>query len=264
MTDTEKRYSQTEKDALSIHWAKNRFSIYLLGAPKFKIITAHKPLLPLFNKAAMRLPPRIEKWVMGMQDVNFELIYEPGKDEADPLDFLSRHPLPETGKDTIERVIKYTVTAEHAVVVDHIKEETLKDTQLQKLSIRILTGDWEQHKKDPDIAPFYSVQNELYVVNDLIFRMNQIIVPTNLQRKVIKAAHHLGHLGMTKNKADVKSKVLVSNHEQYGRADHWSMLRMSGNHEAAQTGTHQSHRHTKETLGCHICRLQRTLSCWSL
>ena len=206
MTDTEKRYSQTEKDALSIHWAKNRFSIYLLGAPKFKIITAHKPLLPLFNKAAMRLPPRIEKWVMGKQDVDFELIYEPGKDETDPLDFLSRHPLPETGKDTIERVIKYTVTAEHAVVVDHIKEETLKDTQLQKLSTRILTGDWEQHKKDPDIAPFYSVQNELYVINDLIFRMNQIIVPTSLQRKVIKAAHHLGHLGMTKTKQMLRAK----------------------------------------------------------
>jgi len=32
MTDTEKRYSQTEKDALSVHWAKNRFSICLLGA----------------------------------------------------------------------------------------------------------------------------------------------------------------------------------------------------------------------------------------
>jgi hypothetical protein len=51
MTETEKRYSQTEKDALSVHWAKNRFSIYLLGAPRFKIITAHKPLIPLFNKA---------------------------------------------------------------------------------------------------------------------------------------------------------------------------------------------------------------------
>ena len=59
MTDTEKRYSQTEKDA--VHWAKGRFSIYLLGAPKFKIITIHKPLLPLFNKAAMRRPPKIEK-----------------------------------------------------------------------------------------------------------------------------------------------------------------------------------------------------------
>ena len=60
MSDTEKRYSQTEKDALSIRWAKNRFRIYLLGAPKFKIITAHKPLIPMFNKTNIKLPPRIE------------------------------------------------------------------------------------------------------------------------------------------------------------------------------------------------------------
>ena len=42
MTDTEKRYSQAEKDALAVRWAKNRFRMYLLGAPKFKIITGHK------------------------------------------------------------------------------------------------------------------------------------------------------------------------------------------------------------------------------
>ena len=34
-----------------------------------------------------------------------------------------------------------------------IKEETQKDNQLQKLSTRILTDDWEQHKKYPDIMP---------------------------------------------------------------------------------------------------------------
>ena len=79
MTNKKKQYSQTKKDALSVHWGKNRFTIYLLGAPKFKIITAHKPLLSLFNKAFMRLPPSIGKWVMGMQNVDFELIYEPGK-----------------------------------------------------------------------------------------------------------------------------------------------------------------------------------------
>ena len=44
MTDTEKRYSQTEKDTLAVRWAKNRFKMYLLGSPSFKIITAHKPL----------------------------------------------------------------------------------------------------------------------------------------------------------------------------------------------------------------------------
>ena len=34
-----------------------------------------------------------------MQDVDFELKYEPGRDELDPLDFLSRHPLPVIGND---------------------------------------------------------------------------------------------------------------------------------------------------------------------
>lgn len=67
---------------------------------------------------------------MGMQDVDFKLIYEPDKDEADPLDFLSRHPLPKTGRDAMERVIKYVVDAEHAVGIDRIKEETQKDNQL--------------------------------------------------------------------------------------------------------------------------------------
>lgn len=57
----------------------------------------------------------------------------------------------------MERVIKHVVNTEYAVVMDQIKEETQKDNQLQKLSMRILTGDWEQGKKYPDIMPFYGV-----------------------------------------------------------------------------------------------------------
>ena len=92
MTETEKRYSQTEKDAFAIKWAKERLRIYQLGAPRFRIVTAHKPLIPLFDRVKAKVPPSIEKWVMEMQDVDYELVYEPGKDEMDPLDFLSRHP----------------------------------------------------------------------------------------------------------------------------------------------------------------------------
>ena len=134
MTEVETKYSQTEKDALAVHWAKNRFSIYLLGAPWFEIITAHKsPLIPLFNKSTIKLPQRIKKWVMGMQDVDFELVYQPDKDEADPVDFLSRHPLPETKTDLVERVVNQVVSSEYAVVLEHIQDETQKDTQVQKL-----------------------------------------------------------------------------------------------------------------------------------
>ena len=66
MTEAEKRYSQTEKDALAIKWAKERLKSCLVGAPKFRIVTSHKPLVPLFNKARAKMPPRIEKWVTEM------------------------------------------------------------------------------------------------------------------------------------------------------------------------------------------------------
>ena len=84
-------------------------------------MTALKPLVPLFNK----------KWIMELQDLDYELVYEPGEDEADPLDFLSRHPLPETGHDKTEKIIRWNVNAEHAVVVTRIREETQKDEVMQ-------------------------------------------------------------------------------------------------------------------------------------
>lgn len=40
----------------------------------------------------------------------------------------------------------------------------------------------------------------------LIFRFNQIVIPTCLQHKVIKAAHSLGHMGITKTKQMLREK----------------------------------------------------------
>ena len=42
MTEVERKCSQTEKDALAIKWARDRLRVYLLGAPRVKIVTAHK------------------------------------------------------------------------------------------------------------------------------------------------------------------------------------------------------------------------------
>ena len=206
MTETEKRYSQTEKDALAVVWAKKRFAMYLQGAPRFRIITAHKPLLPMFNKPTAKLPPRIEKWVMSMQDADFEMVYEPGKDEKDPLDFISRHPLPETGKDKTEAVIKTVIENEHAIVLSKIQEETKKDPTLKKLEGIINNGSWEKHRQDPQIAPFLTVKDELYIAENLIFRMNKIVVPERLRRKIIDQAHKMGHFGITRTKQMIREK----------------------------------------------------------
>ena len=68
---------------------------------------------------------------MEMQDADYELVYEPGKDSADPMDYLSRHPLPEIERDDAEKTINMIVSKEHGVVMRRIKEATLEDIILQ-------------------------------------------------------------------------------------------------------------------------------------
>lgn len=115
---------------------------------------------------------------MDMQDVDFEMKYEPGRDEADPLDFLSRHPLPFIANNSTEKILKATIETEHAVVLDRIKEETCQDTAPWKLSTTIKKGNWETCKKDVDLAPFYPIKDELCEAQGLIFRMERIVLLT--------------------------------------------------------------------------------------
>ena len=57
-----------------------------------------------------------------------------------------------------------------------------------------------------DIQPFYPVRYDLYIAEGERFRLNCIVIPTSLQRKVVEAGHKLGHLGTTKTKSMLREK----------------------------------------------------------
>ena len=202
LTDTEKRYSQIEREALAAEFTTTRLQMYLLGAPKFQLATDHKPLLPLFNNPTAKLPPRIERLALKMQNLDFEMIHIPGK--TNMTDYMSRHPLPETGNDRLEKYVIATVQSEHAVVLDRIKEETAKDKQLTKLAAAMQTGKWT--KTDPDLKPYFDLRAELYMAEGLILRMDRIIPPESLRDKIIQIAHKQGHLGISKTKEMLRRK----------------------------------------------------------
>ena len=48
MSETERRYTQIEKEALAVIWTCKKFSDYVLGR-SFQIETDHKPLVPLLS-----------------------------------------------------------------------------------------------------------------------------------------------------------------------------------------------------------------------
>ena len=205
LSSAEKRYSQTETEALAAQWACQRLGMYLVGHPNFTIQTDCKPLLPLFNKPTSSPPPRIERFIMKMQNFNYTMIYSPGKENI--ADYLSRHSATETRcTNSVEKDIKAMVMTEHAIILQDFQKHTKMDEELQTVTERIQKNDWDDYKNHPHILPYWNMRYELYMCEDMILRYNKIIVPKALRKQVVSVAHRQGHQGTNRTRQMIRQK----------------------------------------------------------
>ena len=128
------------------------------------------------------------------------------KEYSDVFQGIGIIKVPDQDSDNTEKVVRWTVATEPAIVLERIREETLTDSPLQKLAVRIQKGDWADYRRDKDIEPYYQVREDLSVMGGLIFRLDRIVMPRALQAKIIKIGHSLGHLGKTKTKQMLREK----------------------------------------------------------
>ncbi|CAF1079374.1 unnamed protein product [Brachionus calyciflorus] len=76
-TQTQSKYSTSEKELLAIVMSIEYFHHYLSG--KFFIVyTDHQPLTWILHKTNTH--PRLERWLLRLSQYNFEIIYKPGKE----------------------------------------------------------------------------------------------------------------------------------------------------------------------------------------
>ena len=172
LTEVEKRYSQTDREALAIRWASKRCYMYLIGS-SFIVETDHQPLLPLFNNPHSRPPMRIKGWLLYMQQFDYQLKYRPGKQNA--ADYLSRHTLPLTKGDlktcqartqVVHSII--TGTAPKAITLAEVQAATKKDQELNKLIPLIQTANRRVCKSDPDLVKYALVFQELSYLEGVV------------------------------------------------------------------------------------------------
>ncbi|XP_028413774.1 uncharacterized protein K02A2.6-like [Dendronephthya gigantea] len=202
LSDVERRYAQTEKEALALVWACERFNIYVYGR-EFELETDHKPLECIFNKTS-KPSARIERWVLRLQCHNFKVVYRPGKTNiADALSRMNQKS-PKDHSSEKEDVIRFVAiqATPVALTTKEIERASEIDAELQSVRYYIESGDWTKCK----LSAYACVKNELCMIGRLVLRGNRIVIPQMLRRKVLEAAHE-GHQGIVKTKSRLRTKV---------------------------------------------------------
>ena len=124
-TETEKRYSQIEKEMLSILYSLRGFHIYTNGR-KVTVYNDHKPLAAILKKPVEDNPVRLQRMLCQIMAYDLEFKHVKGKDLL-LADALSRSPTMNQNRSKIEQEIETTrlLTGESCVTSSLRERDTI-------------------------------------------------------------------------------------------------------------------------------------------
>ena len=100
LAPAECKYSQLDKEGLSIVFGTRKFHKYLFGR-QFTIWSDHKPLQHIFGETRPvphMASTRLQRWAYTLGAYNYHICYKPGSSHSN-ADMLSRSPVPESPPD---------------------------------------------------------------------------------------------------------------------------------------------------------------------
>lgn len=207
LTETEKNYSQIEKEMLAIVFGLKKFHTYVYGRSDVTIETDHLPLVRIMDKPLHQVPLRLQKMRMALQHYDFNIVGKSGK-EIPVADALSRAYLPET-----ESKLMRDVNHEHVFAVEvrgltafsekrqaELREKTKSDAELQEVAKTIQRG-WPMNRQEvaPRARAFWDSRDELAVMDEVVFKGDRVVIPKAMQSDILKIIHE-SHLGIVKCK----------------------------------------------------------------
>ena len=206
LTELEAKYTTTEKECLALVFAVQKFHNYLFGK-EFEAFVDHKPLESL-NNCNKRANARIERWIMTLQNYRFKIIHKPGSENiADCLSRLSATERDDSATEIDHHINFVTSNSIPCTMsLEQVRIESRNDTELEALRNSLATNDWTSE----DVKMYKNVRQEIAENDGILLRQNQIILPNSLRTCAINISHR-GHLGITKTKGLLRSKVYWPN-----------------------------------------------------
>ena len=197
LTETEKRYSQIEKEMLSVVFGLTRFHTYTYGR-KVTVYNDHKPLAAVLKRPVGENPIRLQRMLCRIMGYDLDFKYIKGKDLL-IADALSRsHMTNHTRSQSEEEIETIGLVIQDQSVTSHLKEiaeETTKDNVLQSV-IHHISENWSISKKrlPTEVLPFWSCKDQLSFNDGIIYRGDRIVVPATLRKSLTEKLHQ-AHMG---------------------------------------------------------------------
>ena len=207
LSQTERKYSAGEREALACIFACERWHLFLYGK-RFTLQTDHRALTSLLaTSGSGHRPLRIYRWSDRLQQYDFDVVYRPGSmnQVADMLSRLPNDCSEQTANfdvaDKSESVVQQ-IFSKSVITVDKLAEATSDDSVLSTVLSFVKNG-WPSKcaLKDKNLHPYYSLRHELWTWNDgkCLARGPKAIVPDSLRQHVVDMAHQ-GHPGIVRTK----------------------------------------------------------------
>lgn len=215
LTETQKNYSQTEKEMLSIVEATRKYHDFLYGRPEIHVQTDHKPIVSIMTKHVASINnARLQRMRLKLLKYNLNVTYVPGKNMY-IADLLSRSFLNDKVFDDPELSEVVHSLSKYAQVSDERKfeiQQATKNDQTLACVADYVKNKWpESRNLVPDnVKHYYQMQDRLTVDEGLVFLDNRIIVPNDLRSKILTLLHE-PHMGVEKTKLKARQTVYWPN-----------------------------------------------------
>lgn len=212
LTSAERNYSTTEREALAVVWALNKFRAYIDGSP-VTLVTDHQALKWLMN---LKSPTgRLARWALQLQAYNLDINYQPGKLNT-VADALSRPPCCEDSSACALSAVEIDMPTRSS---KEIREEQIKDNKIKKII------DALEEANGNEEAVYWS--NKGYLMNNgMLYRLHpdtevddaQLVVPCHEWQNVLGAYHDdplAGHYGAERTFKKIANRYYWSGMRRY-------------------------------------------------
>lgn len=203
LTSAECNYTVTEKEALAIVWAINRFRGYIEGT-KFITITDHQPLKWLMD---LKTPTgRLARWALQLQPYDFKIQYTPGRTNV-VADTLSRPPCSDHNEDCTICLTE--------LELPKLSEKQIRDEQVKDEHLKTIIDTLEKGNECEDYVEW--VKKGYLLHKGVLYRYipeqdddnAKLLIPRHEIPNILKAYHDAptaGHMGVNRTLQRIANK----------------------------------------------------------